>query len=488
MSGQANVLGLLKKLRQREGLTSDRLLRDPDLWKGLTRTPAASSLAVGGHPEEPTQLIELLTGLVAGFEGTDRLVLDAALRLRLTVPAEDPGHASLYADDVTQRRQELRQRWDELHALAGVTPEHAAPSDTNLRTRVEVDALERLARELARRTRPERAVAGIPLGRAVVVGGAAIDHLYRIDDYPDFANDRAMAAASLVEQPGGKGLTLAVALARVGFDVSLVAAIGDDPAGDEIVSYLDTEGVDTTFVDRQPGRTPRVTVLTNRTHGRSFALAWMNREELSIDLNQARDAVGVLGVEDNVLFTLEARFEVVRDLLNALPDELPGKRATRPRTVLLPAPTLADTNIVQPKVLGRIDYLIGHERELEWLVPSEASLAQQVAFLRSKTGVRTIIRCEVDGIEAYGPFDSPNQRSNDNPYVREQAGAREAFTAAFLAQNARLDRWDDPLEERVNPALDWGMAALEICAMQPGLVQGLPSVDEIEAHVERTNS
>ena len=48
--------------------------------------------------------------------------------------------------------------------------------------------------------------------------------------------------------PCGKGLWQAVAAARLGLDVALVAAVADDRFGHEIVDYLRDEGVDTSFL------------------------------------------------------------------------------------------------------------------------------------------------------------------------------------------------------------------------------------------------
>ena len=48
--------------------------------------------------------------------------------------------------------------------------------------------------------------------------------------------------------PGGKGLKQAVAAARLGLDVALVAAVTDDRFGHEIINYLHDEGVDTSLL------------------------------------------------------------------------------------------------------------------------------------------------------------------------------------------------------------------------------------------------
>lgn len=66
-------------------------------------------------------------------------------------------------------------------------------------------------------------------GRVVVVGDALIDELS--DD------------AGAREFVGGAALNVAVGLARLGLPTTLVAMVGDDPAGEQIRAYLDDYGV-----------------------------------------------------------------------------------------------------------------------------------------------------------------------------------------------------------------------------------------------------
>jgi len=84
----------------------------------------------------------------------------------------------------------------------------------------------------------------------VVVGGANYDYLVRGRQLPgpgDTVQGDEFQAA-----PGGKGANQAVAAARLGARVALVARIGADERGDQILARLAAEGVDTTYVFRDP--------------------------------------------------------------------------------------------------------------------------------------------------------------------------------------------------------------------------------------------
>jgi ribokinase len=76
----------------------------------------------------------------------------------------------------------------------------------------------------------------------LVVGNVVVDRAYRCRDLP------ATGASVLAErgpcEPGGKGFNQAVAAARSGAAVRLVAAVGADPAGGRLRASLTDEGID----------------------------------------------------------------------------------------------------------------------------------------------------------------------------------------------------------------------------------------------------
>ena len=74
-----------------------------------------------------------------------------------------------------------------------------------------------------------------------VIGNAAIDSVIRVDRFP--RPGETIVALGASEDLGGKGANQAVAAARCGANVRLVAAIGADAQGERIRSNLAAEGV-----------------------------------------------------------------------------------------------------------------------------------------------------------------------------------------------------------------------------------------------------
>ena len=91
-------------------------------------------------------------------------------------------------------------------------------------------------------------------GLVVVVGSANLDVVGHVERRP--APGETVLGTDYTETPGGKGLNQAVAAARLGH-AALVAAVGDDQAGDLLRAHLERHGVDVSHlatVDAPTGR------------------------------------------------------------------------------------------------------------------------------------------------------------------------------------------------------------------------------------------
>ncbi len=77
--------------------------------------------------------------------------------------------------------------------------------------------------------------------RVVVVGSVNLDLVVRVARLP--APGETVSGGMLARYPGGKGANQAVACARLGADVTMIASVGRDPFGDEALAGLREAGV-----------------------------------------------------------------------------------------------------------------------------------------------------------------------------------------------------------------------------------------------------
>jgi len=86
----------------------------------------------------------------------------------------------------------------------------------------------------------------------VVLGGAAVDWVARVDALPE--RDSLVLARSCERFPGGSAANVAVGLARLDRRVGFVGKLGDDEHGRLLMEAFEQEGVDTRGVIVETGR------------------------------------------------------------------------------------------------------------------------------------------------------------------------------------------------------------------------------------------
>ena len=84
------------------------------------------------------------------------------------------------------------------------------------------------------------------MSKVLCVGVASLDTIVLVEKYP--AADERVIALQTMRAAGGPAMTAAVAMARLGVDVSLSCVVGDDEPGRYIIETLKREGVDATNV------------------------------------------------------------------------------------------------------------------------------------------------------------------------------------------------------------------------------------------------
>jgi ribokinase len=96
--------------------------------------------------------------------------------------------------------------------------------------------------------------------RVVVVGSVNLDLVARVDRLP--AGGDTVRAADYRRVPGGKGANQALAARRLGAEVALVAAVGEDEAAAEALALLTADGVDLSRLRRVPDAPTGVALIT----------------------------------------------------------------------------------------------------------------------------------------------------------------------------------------------------------------------------------
>ncbi|PXX71087.1 ribokinase [Nocardia tenerifensis] len=426
------VRSALQQLSKHRGLTPERL-RTTEIDGGtLFALPAVQHRRGQLGGDEPEALISVVRELAQRLLATDRIIVDVELALRLfdtaTVPNLD--RAQLYGNELGTRRAYLVEHWDALHVAAGADDVPPIPTVRSLRATPERNAFTALARALAAGTAVTIVPAIAPVetrSRATrpvvtIIGDAVIDEVLRCERIPE---PRRSTRSDRERIPGGKALYRAVAAARLGLDVRLLAAVGDDADGREILGYLQSENVDTELVRVvSDAPTSVVTVVIDADGVRS--LVHKHPSTQCTEEHLRSPAVrAALAASSAVLLTFEQPGEIVELVLETI-------RTLRVRPIVLLHPAPAD----EPprhlhRFLGLIDHLIGSPYELERVAQETGSAADTISRLRL-LGVHSV--CALEDFQASVHSDAvtahihrPSVGLEDTPSVRAVFSAALAY-------------------------------------------------------------
>ncbi|WP_166905427.1 ribokinase [Mycobacterium sp. DL440] len=125
--------------------------------------------------------------------------------------------------------------------------------------------------------------------RVCVVGSINADLTFTVGALP--RPGQTVLASSLASAPGGKGGNQAVAAARAGAEVALVAAVGDDASATNLREHLRVNGVATDSVTCVPGPSGSAAILVDTVGENCIVVAPGANARLEVDSAAARTAI-----------------------------------------------------------------------------------------------------------------------------------------------------------------------------------------------------
>jgi ribokinase len=141
----------------------------------------------------------------------------------------------------------------------------------------------------------------------VVVGGAYTDYMVRGSTLP--TPGETVVGNEFLEVPGSKGSNQAVEAARLGARVAMVARVGADRRGDEIIESLKDEGVETRYMVRDSSAKTGISLIQINEQGKPQMMVALgaNSSTTIEDVQQAAEAIKASKV---LLTQLEVPLEV----------------------------------------------------------------------------------------------------------------------------------------------------------------------------------
>lgn len=138
------------------------------------------------------------------------------------------------------------------------------------------------------------------VARVCVVGSVNLDHTFVVNALP--RPGQTVLASATATAPGGKGGNQAVAAARAGAEVQLVAALGTDAAATQLRAHLEANEVGLAGVVTLPGPSGTAVIVVDNTAENTIVAAPGANAHLSVNDPDVR---AVIADSDVVLMQLE---------------------------------------------------------------------------------------------------------------------------------------------------------------------------------------
>lgn len=255
-----------------------------------------------------------------------------------------------------------------------------------------------------------------------------------------------VTGARLARYPGGKGANQALAAARLGHKVRLVAAVGNDDMAEEALKLLREGGVDLSATHYLNGETTGVALIAVSPEG----------ENLIVVCPGANNALSASDVEG----------ETIEHMLGVLEVPIPALLAAAKRATGLVALNLAPALPVPDELLAEADLLVVNETEAAFYGAALHAPGRLVA-----------ISLGSDGAELWK--GGTRIASAKPPQVRvvDTVGAGDTFFAALTC--ALIEGLDE------TAALTFAVTAGAATCTKPGAQPSLPLRAEVEALLKR---
>ena len=270
-------------------------------------------------------------------------------------------------------------------------------------------------------------------------------------------------ASAFAISPGGKGSNAAVAAARQGARVALIARIGQDDFGRMGLALWQAEGIDSRYVLQVEGESSGVAqILVYDDGDNSIAVcpgagAGLSAQHVEAAREILRDCRVVMASCEVPLAATERAFQIVRE--------------AGAFTLLNPAPALP----LPDALLALTDLLTPNESEVRLLAGMAADAPLQVAAqaLLARGAAAVLVTLGAEGCVLYQKGQAPHTIAGRRMPVLDTIGAGDTFTGALASALARGDN--------LPQAMTCANAAAALSVTGRGAIGGMPDLPQVRA-------
>lgn len=297
------------------------------------------------------------------------------------------------------------------------------------------------------------------MSQILVIGSINLDISIELPHLPQ-EGETILANNSSVFS-GGKGLNQAVAISRLGGDVQMVGAIGDDKNGQIILDKLEEEEMNTseimTFEQTETG----VAYIAIDQEGQNFIIVNPGAN-FQIEPSDILKKIDAITNAKCVILQFELPILVVSEVIKVC-------KVNNIPVILNPAPAV---NVVDLEMFSGVDYLIPNETELALLtkdLPQEATVEERSKYLL-ELGCKHVITT----LGSEGAMLVNSEGSQHYPSVKVKAVDTTAAGDSFVGAFAKMITNGKDLDAAIKFANNYAALTVE----KLGAQSSIPTIDE----------
>ena len=303
--------------------------------------------------------------------------------------------------------------------------------------------------------------------KLAVIGSINMDQVVTADRIP--GKGETLPGKDLSYVSGGKGANQAVAMARLGAQVTMFGCVGNDDNGAQLLKGLELEGIDTSKIDIVDGIPTGLAVITVAENDNTIIV--IGGANTSVDDNYFNKIKEELKTFDLIVLQHEIPLDTVYKTVSfCYENSIP--------VVLNPAPA-AD---VPQDIVDKVTYLTPNEHEARLIfqdkgiidedLPEDLTIEKMLKAYPEKLiitrGARGVSVAKKDGTV----LTVPGRKAQ----VVDTTGAGDTLNGAFSVRIAAGDS--------VEEALNYANCAASLSVEKFGAQGGMPTAEEVKKRME----
>jgi len=300
----------------------------------------------------------------------------------------------------------------------------------------------------------------ISLKKIVVIGSLNQDIAVKTDHIPQIGETVLVKEANYF--PGGKGANQAYAIGKLGGDVLMLGAVGDDPAGKFLLNNLQSVGVNISHVKTDKNtRTGMAWITVNKAGDNCITV--IQGANQRVDIPYIQENISVIEDADIILLQLEIPLETVEYV--AMVAKSLGKYV-----ILDPAPAIP----LSDDLLQKVDLIKPNETEIAILTGSDIDdddYFRKSTLLKEKGVKNVLITLGDKGVIANLSGCEPLYFQGYKVKAVDTTAAGDSFVAMLAVSISK--------EIEMKEAIDAAQKVASFVVTREGAQTAIPSIEEL---------